>query len=143
MFKKLIDYFDLFEAEEKESLSNLAVTKINFHRETSRLEMYISGGDFFPEENLLALAEYKIAKHLECDVMFVFTDFSDASKAITIIDELIVNEIVKDYSEFFQLASYSRYAIDGNNLVKSKEELKQIALGLGIEKISSLKKDSL
>ncbi len=137
MFKKLIDYFDLFEAEEKESLSDLAVTKINFHRETSRLEMYISGGDFFPEENLLALAEYKIAKHLECDVMFVFTDFSDASKAITIIDELIVNEIVKNYSEFFQLASYSRYAIDGDNLVINSDTINSYSDEMDIKEFAT------
>lgn len=123
MAKKLIDFFDLFDEKERENLGTLEVSKINFHRETSRLEIILSGGDFFPTQNYLALAEYRIIKHLECNVRFVFSDFSDPSYAIKVLDELIVNEITKAHSEFYQLAAFSVYSIVNNNLIIDSDSI--------------------
>ena len=59
MTGKLTDLFDFLEPGEKEQLSFLNIEKININKKTSRLDIYLSGGEFLSEENLLALAEYK------------------------------------------------------------------------------------
>ena len=96
MGRKLIDLFAFFDEPVKAQLEALDLIGINFHRESSRLDLIISGCDSLSSDNYLALAEYKILKDLDCDVKFITNDFTDASKALEIFAELIVNEITKE-----------------------------------------------
>ena len=118
MQRKLIDLFDFLEDEEKKQLELLTIEKIDFHKETSRLDVYLLGGEFLSaQNNLLAFAVYKAKTLFECDVRFVFTDFATPEEALTCLAELIVNELFMEDFEYFQLANYSTYSIENNQLV--------------------------
>ena len=89
MASKLIDLFDFLEEDEKEQLSFLNIEKINYSKKISRLDVYLSGGEFLSEENLLALAEYKAKTMFECEVKFIFQGFTDMSQAMRCLSRLI------------------------------------------------------
>lgn len=118
MQRKLIDLFDFLEEEEKKQLESLTIEKIDFHKETSRLDVYLLGGEFLSaQNNLLAFAVYKAKTLFECDVRFVFTDFTTPEEALKCLSELIVNELFMEDFEYFQLANYSKYSIENGQLV--------------------------
>ena len=117
MASKLIDLFDFLEEDEKEQLSFLNIEKINYSKKISRLDVYLSGGEFLSEENLLALAEYKAKTMFECEVKFIFQGFTDMSQAMRCLSQLIVNELALENYEYFQLANTSRFNVEDTRLV--------------------------
>ena len=132
MAGKLTDLFDFLEPGEKEQLSFLNIEKININKKTSRLDIYLSGGEFLSEENLLALAEYKAKAEFDCDVKFIFQGFTDMDYAIRCLSDLIVSELSLENYEYCQIARSSSFSLkDDKLLIRSdlmNEELSDMLL---------------
>ncbi len=133
MASKLIDLFDFLEESEKEQLSFLTIEKINYNKKISRLDVYLSGGEFLSEENLLALAEYKAKTKFECEVKFIFQGFTDVAYAMRCLSELLVNELSLENYEYFQLANTSKFSVEDKRLViesdyMNKEQMNDLLL---------------
>ena len=123
MSGKLTDLFDFLEPEEKEQLCFLNIEKINLNKKTSRLDIYLSGGEFLSEENLLALAEYKAKAEFDCDVKFIFQGFTDMGYAMKCLSDLIVSELSLENYEYCQISRSSRFSITDNKLLIESDSM--------------------
>ena len=123
MSNKLVDLFDFLDEAEKVQLDFLNIDKIDYRKKISRLDVYLSGGEYLSEENLLALVFYKAKTVFECDVRFIFNNFEDKAHALKCLSGLIKSELSLENFEYCQLATSSSFELDGSKIEIHTDEL--------------------
>lgn len=129
MERSLIELFDFLDDKDKSELDGIVVKKVSaeMQGDETRLDVFLSGIDVIKRENTLAFAEYKAKTVFDCDVRFIFDEFgeNDAERALEVLAELIVNEIVFEEPDFYMLAMFSRYELADGRLKIITDDLNE------------------